>query len=85
MTQAVGSTCGEEPTGFDEGSCSIRSDIDKYIAKVGIEAPVEPPFQKARVPLLLIAASEHLLEQLKDPRWQVLLLPLPLQIDRGSE
>lgn len=34
----------------DEVYCSIRRDIDAYIAKAGIEAPVEPPFQKAWEP-----------------------------------
>lgn len=34
----------------DEVYCSIRRDIDNYIAKAGIEAPVEPPFQKAWEP-----------------------------------
>jgi putative flavoprotein involved in K+ transport len=30
----------------DEVYCSIRRDIDKYIASKGIDAPVEPPFEK---------------------------------------
>jgi putative flavoprotein involved in K+ transport len=34
----------------DEVYCSIRRDIDAYIVKAGIEAPVEAPFEKAWVP-----------------------------------
>jgi putative flavoprotein involved in K+ transport len=34
----------------DEVYCSIRKDIDAYIAKAGIEAPAEPPFVKAWEP-----------------------------------
>jgi putative flavoprotein involved in K+ transport len=34
----------------DEVYCSIRKDIDVYIAKAGIEAPIEPPFVKAWAP-----------------------------------
>jgi len=34
----------------DEVYCSIRKDIDAYIAKAGIEAPTEPPFAKAWEP-----------------------------------
>ena len=30
----------------DEVYCSIRCDIDKYIEKVGIDAPLEPAFEK---------------------------------------
>jgi putative flavoprotein involved in K+ transport len=34
----------------DEVYCSIRKDIDTYIAKAGVEAPVEPPFRKVWEP-----------------------------------
>ncbi|WP_295380906.1 MSMEG_0569 family flavin-dependent oxidoreductase [uncultured Pseudacidovorax sp.] len=34
----------------DEVYCNIRRDIDAYIARAGIDAPVEPPFQKAWQP-----------------------------------
>jgi putative flavoprotein involved in K+ transport len=34
----------------DEVYCSIRRDIDNYIARTGIEAPVEPPFEKVWAP-----------------------------------
>lgn len=34
----------------DEVYCSIRRDIDAHIAKAGISAPVEAPFQKAWTP-----------------------------------
>lgn len=34
----------------DEVYCSIRNDIDKFIANAGIEAPVEPPFRKVWEP-----------------------------------
>jgi putative flavoprotein involved in K+ transport len=34
----------------DEVYCSIRRDIDAYIAKAGIDAPQEPPFVKAWEP-----------------------------------
>ncbi|WP_051953763.1 MSMEG_0569 family flavin-dependent oxidoreductase [Xenophilus azovorans] len=34
----------------DEVYCSIRRDIDNYIAKAGIDAPAEPPFHKAWAP-----------------------------------
>lgn len=34
----------------DDVYCAIRRDIDAYIAKAGIEAPVEPPFVKAWAP-----------------------------------
>ncbi|WP_051244399.1 MSMEG_0569 family flavin-dependent oxidoreductase [Azohydromonas australica] len=34
----------------DEVYCSIRRDIDAYIARAGIEAPEEAPFHKAWVP-----------------------------------
>jgi putative flavoprotein involved in K+ transport len=34
----------------DEVYCSIRKDIDAYIAKAGIDAPVEPPFRKVWEP-----------------------------------
>lgn len=34
----------------DEVYCSIRRDIDNYITKAGIAAPVEPPFEKAWLP-----------------------------------
>lgn len=30
--------------------CSIRRDIDAYIARAGVQAPEEPPFQKVWVP-----------------------------------
>jgi putative flavoprotein involved in K+ transport len=34
----------------DEVYCSIRKDIDAYIAKAGIQAPTEPPFVKVWEP-----------------------------------
>lgn len=34
----------------DDVYCAIRRDIDAYIARTGIDAPVEPPFQKAWEP-----------------------------------
>lgn len=34
----------------DEVYCNIRRDIDAYIARAGIDAPPEPPFEKAWVP-----------------------------------
>jgi putative flavoprotein involved in K+ transport len=34
----------------DEVYCNIRRDIDSYIARNGIEAPVEPPFEKVWAP-----------------------------------
>ena len=34
----------------DEVYCSIRKDIDTYIAKAGVDAPVEPPFRKVWEP-----------------------------------
>lgn len=34
----------------DEVYCSIRRDIDHYIARSGIAAPVEPPFEKVWAP-----------------------------------
>jgi putative flavoprotein involved in K+ transport len=34
----------------DDVYCSIRRDIDNYIARAGIAAPVEPPFEKAWAP-----------------------------------
>jgi len=36
----------------DEVYCSIRRDIDKHIAQAGIDAPMEPPFEKAWIPPL---------------------------------
>lgn len=34
----------------DEVYCSIRKDIDAYIARAGVEAPPEPPFRKVWEP-----------------------------------
>ena len=34
----------------DEVYCSIRRDIDRYIERQGIDAPVEPPFEKVWAP-----------------------------------
>jgi putative flavoprotein involved in K+ transport len=34
----------------DDVYCAIRRDIDNYIARQGIDAPVEPPFAKAWAP-----------------------------------
>lgn len=34
----------------DEVYCNIRRDIDNYIAKAGIDAPLEAPFEKAWAP-----------------------------------
>ncbi|MFP5473197.1 MAG: FAD-dependent oxidoreductase, partial [Gammaproteobacteria bacterium] len=34
----------------DEVYCNIRRDIDAYIARAGIDAPMEPPFQKVWQP-----------------------------------
>jgi putative flavoprotein involved in K+ transport len=42
----------------DEVYCAIRRDIDQYIAKAGIAAPVEPPFEKAWIPAVEPAAID---------------------------
>jgi putative flavoprotein involved in K+ transport len=42
----------------DEVYCSIRRDIDQYIAKAGIAAPVERPFEKAWIPAVEPAAID---------------------------
>lgn len=56
LADARGATVSFKPDlirNLDEADavyCNIRRDIDRYIAQRGIEAPIEPPFEKAWAP-----------------------------------